>query len=150
VSGGGLNVYGTNWSSTGTLEASSGGSLGLNGTWTNTGSIIAGGGEVVLAGTWTNTEPFTITGGELILGGTWTYADPITINGGELVLNGTWTDTASITVNSGTVVVGGISNLGADAGFGLAGSGGTVDFEGTLNNAGTTLALSDASLSYVL
>jgi len=47
-SGGTLNVYGTNWTNTGTLQASNGGTLGLNGgTLVNTGIIEAFGTSAV-------------------------------------------------------------------------------------------------------
>ena len=51
ASGGGtLYVYGSNWSSSGTLEASGGGQLVLNDTWTNSGTIQASGGTVSTTG----------------------------------------------------------------------------------------------------
>ncbi len=111
VSGGGFNVYGANWTNSGTLQASNGGYLGLNIAGTNSGSIIASGSTVVLSQTWTNNGSITVNGG------------------GEVDLYGTY-------------------SLGA--GSSLEGSGGTVDFEGTLNNAGTTLALDNGSLAYVM
>ncbi|MGO9915353.1 MAG: hypothetical protein ACLQIB_11655, partial [Isosphaeraceae bacterium] len=73
VSGGAFNIYGTNWSNTGTLEASNGGSLSLNGTWANTGPITASGGTVYLNGTWTNTGPFTASAGTMDLAGAGTF-----------------------------------------------------------------------------
>ena len=94
VSGGVLNVYGTNWTDTGPLQASNGGELVLNGPWTSTASISItanGGGEVVLAGTYS-----------------------------------------------------------VDAGASIGGSGGTVYFAGTVNSTGITLALTSASLTYIL
>ena len=89
-----LNVYGTNWTDTGPLQASNGGELVLNGPWTSIASISItanGGGEVVLAGTYS-----------------------------------------------------------VDAGASIGGSGGTVYFAGTVNSTGITLALTSASLTYIL
>ena len=133
ASGGGtLYVYGSNWSSSGTLEASGGG-LSLNNSWSNSGIIEAS------------------NGGSLGLNGTWTNPEPITVNAASVTLAGTWTDSAPITASGGgTVLLQGSSNLAADAGLSLGGSGGAVYFEGTLNNTSTTLSLNDASLTYVL
>ncbi len=61
VKGGVINVYGSNWSNSGTLEATNGGELGLNGTWTNTAPITADGGSVEPAGTSTETGPMTVS-----------------------------------------------------------------------------------------
>ena len=111
VKGGGINVYGANWSNSGTLEGTNSGGLGLNNTWTSTGLITADGGSVEPAGTWTDYGPMTVS------------------DAGSLTLTGAY-------------------SLGAGASIG--GDGGTVYIEGALNNTGTTLALDDPSLVYVL
>ncbi len=91
-----------------------------------------------------------VSGGAIGISGTnWTNSGPLEASGGgELVLTGTWTDTGPITVNTGTVYLEGAGSLGAGAGF--SGSGGTVYFEGPLNDAGTTVTLDGAAVTYLL
>ena len=76
-------------------------------------------------------------GGTLIING-----------GGSLSLNGVWTNAGAINVTNSTVNLGGsftLATLGA-----LTRSGGTVNLTGTLDNRSTTLALTEASGSWVL
>jgi YD repeat-containing protein len=132
ASGSYILIFGTNWTNSGTVQATASDTVELAGSWTNTGTLAASG------------------GGDLALEGTWTNPQPITVSNATADFGGTWTNTGPVTLNTGSISLGGTSNLAADAGFGLSGSGGTVSFEGTLNNTGTTLALNDASLTYLL
>ena len=111
----------------------------------NQGTIAAdiSGGQIVINGTnWTNSGTLHASnGGELYFQGTWTNPEPITVNAGEVVLTGTWTDTAPITAIGSNGGLEGTANLGGSS---------SVYFEGTLDHAGTTLSLNDASLTYIL
>ncbi len=88
-----------------------------------------------------------VGGGQIGIYGTgWTSSGTLQDSGGSLNVYGSWTDTGPITVNGGTVSVEGTGTI--DAGF--SGGGGTVNFDGTLDDAGTTLGLDGAAVSYVL
>ncbi len=111
----------------GTIDANvSGGGISINGTnWSNSGTFQAA------------------NDGSLTLNGTWSSSGSITVSGGTIDVSGDWTDTGPISVDTGAVYLEGTSNLATDAGFSLGGSGGTVYFEGMLNDAGATLAAND-------
>lgn len=90
-----------------------------------------------------------VQGGSLVVvGSNWTNSATLQATAGSLSLNGTWTSTGSISASSGGVYLGGSFSLGA--GYTIGGSGGRVEFDGTLGNDGTTLTLNDAALTYVL
>ncbi len=114
----------------GTIDANvSGGGISINGTnWSNSGTFQAA------------------NDGSLTLNGTWSSSGSITVSGGTIDVSGDWTDTGPISVDTGAVYLEGTSNLATDAGFSLGGSGGTVYFEGMLNDAGATLAANDSHL----
>ncbi len=123
---------GTSFVNQGTITANTtSGTLTLNGTWSNSGTIDAGtGGSLALNGAWSSTSSVSITGG------------------GNLKLTGSWTNSGTIAMTSSTVDLGGaftLANLGT-----FNRSGGTVDLTGTLNNAGTTLALNNTTGTWLL
>ncbi|MGO9917226.1 MAG: Ig-like domain repeat protein, partial [Isosphaeraceae bacterium] len=157
ISGGSLAVYGTNWSSTGALEASNGGSVELYGALTNSGTIEANGGSVVgLNGSWANSGTITANAGGVSLSGTGTNAGAIqdanggilTSSGGALtntgIVEADGTSTVSLNNNSVTINSSGIMIAQPSATLGIAGSlfgnttdkdlfqpNGTVDLDGS-------------------
>ncbi|MBI3847133.1 MAG: hypothetical protein HY292_21100 [Planctomycetes bacterium] len=131
-----MSVVGSGWSSTGTIQATNGGSLDLSGTgWTNAGSLsITGGGSLDLSGTWTNTGAISMTASTVNLGGTFTNGGvgSLSRSGGTVNVTGTLNNTA-LTLNAttgswrvagGTIVGGTIATSG---GAELIGAGGTLD-----------------------
>jgi autotransporter-associated beta strand protein len=117
VSGGTITVGGTGTiSNVGTMSASNGGTLALNGVWSNTnGTLTENGGTLNLAGSFTTSGlglgKFTRTGGTVNITGTLTGSLPLTATTGSWVLNGgtiksgTYSATggAILSVNSGTL-----------------------------------------------
>jgi RHS repeat-associated protein len=84
VKGGVINVYGANWTNTGTLEATSGGELGLNGSWTSSGPITADDGLIETAGTWTDFAPITaVNGGGYNLEGNYSLGAGASLGGND-------------------------------------------------------------------
>ena len=151
ASGGGtLYVYGSNWSSSGTLEASGGGQLVLNDTWTNSGTIQASGGTVsTTGGALTNTGIVAAAGGGSVVMST----PPTNLSSGTLT-GGTWNVgasssmslDASITTDAASIILGGtganFSSLSPLAKIASGGSleilnGGAFTTAGNLDNAGT-------------
>jgi len=140
--GGSLNInYMTSLAG---LVVSGNGTLTLNGTWQNSGPLIAA--ALSLNGSWTNSG--TISAATLSLGGSWTNAGTINATGGTLTLNGNWINSGTINATNATVSLGGtftLANLGV---FNQSGS--TVNLTGTLDNTNTTLVLNAATGSWVL
>jgi hypothetical protein len=91
--GGNLTVNGTNWLNDGTIEATNGSSITLQGSWTNdvTGQIIANGSTVTLKGTWSNTGVINSMSATVNLEGTFTTADLGTFNVSASTVNLTGT-----------------------------------------------------------
>ena len=112
----------------GTIQAVTGASLSVTtATMSSEGTIDAGGYIPISATSWTNSGTVEASdGGSLSLGGTWTDSGPI------------------IASSSGVVSLGGSGTVGAGSSF--TGSDGTIDVEGTLDNAGNTLAISGTGL----
>ena len=100
---------------------------------------------MIQGGGWTNAGTIEASGGEAVLMGSWTSTGTIEASGANVDLEGTWTNTGAIALSGGTIYLLGAGSLAPAA----AGGSGSVFFEGTLNNAGTTLALDDSSLSYL-
>ena len=124
----------------GTMEAVSGGILGVSGAWSSTGTVTETGGSLNLSGTWSNTMAITATGGTLNLSGTWSNPGTITDTSCTLTTSGTWSDAGTITVTNSTLNLGGTFTTPV-----ISSSGSTVNLTGTMNNAGNTLALSSGS-----
>ncbi len=118
-----LNLGGTNWTNDGTIQATSGGSIGLGGSWTNNapGQIMATNAPISFAGSWTNDGS-------------------IQLMGGTAAVSGTGTDDGMLSINGGTANLTGTITLGSNATFSRDSSiPGTVNLTGTLNLAGQTL-----------
>ena len=119
----------------GTIDASeSGDGIGVQGlNWTNSGTLEAtNGGSLGLYGTWSSSGSITATGAA-----------------SQAILAGTSSDTGSINASSSAqVFFRGTATLTGTTTF--DGSGGTVTFEGTLDESGNTVTLDDPGISYVL
>ncbi len=133
-----------------------GGTITINpSTFTNQGSLQASNGETLNVNGLTgnlNTAGTSGSGSQLIVGGT-NWINNLGLSaatGTTLTLAGTWSSTAALNVAGGTLNLGGSFTT---AGLNLAGftnSGGTVNLTGTLNNTGATLALNATTGSWNL
>ncbi len=137
-----------------TVGGQSGQINGQNGSFINDGTIDAdeSGGGIKLAGAWSNSSSGELeaTGGDTLdLTGNWTSGGSVSAGGDSiLTIAGTWNNTGTISATSSSVYLGGSFTL-ADLGA-FTRSGGFVYLDGTLNNAGTTLALDDDTGSWLL
>ena len=130
VSGGTISVNGTNWSNSGTLEASNGGTLNLSGTWTDAGTVTAGSGSTVdLGGTFSLGSGYAFTGGgALDLQGT------LNNSGTTLSLSGS---APVFTLQSGTIKGGTIDLTNGATLIGSSGTLSGVTLTGTLDMSET-------------
>jgi hypothetical protein len=135
-----ITLNSTNWSNTGTIQSSNGGSLTLTGTWSNTGTITANAGTLNLGNSsnaWSNAGIITDNGATVNLGGTFTVATLGTFNhsfgtvnltgsldnsGGTLAFTAT---TGSWNLAGGTLLGGTVTEAGGELTF--------THFGGTLN-----------------
>src|SRR5262249_44458759 len=98
----------------------------FQGTWVNEGIIEArtNGSVILLDGSWTNTGTILVTDGTLNLGGTFRTSDLGTISrtGGEINLTGTMTNNGTLALdhttgpwimNSGTIICGRVTTAGS-------------------------------------
>ena len=132
TSGGNIQVYGTNSTNSGTIEATNGGTAYLEGTWTDDGVISADSSSTVYV-----QGSFSVDSGTIEATG-----------GGIAYLTGTWTDDGLISVDSAsTIDLAGTFSVSPGASF--AGTG-TINLEGALDNAGGTLKLDDNALAFQL
>ena len=136
TSGGAINIYGTNWTNSGTIEATNGGVAQLFGTWTDDGVISADSSSVVyLEGTF-SVDPgssFAGTGAVDIAGTLDNSGQTLTLNDSKL----------SFGVAGGTIDGGTVETTGGAALF-ATGYGGTLDgvtLDGTLDMTGQYAAL---------
>ena len=74
-----VNPSGT-FTNSGMLEAKNGGTLFVNGTWTNSSTIVATDSTLSLSGTWNNTGTISATNSTTNLGGSFTLANLGTFN----------------------------------------------------------------------
>ena len=132
----------------GTLVASNGATLNVDGLTGNLGiaTLEGAGSQLGLNGTYTVDQGLTASAGQTVsLGGNWTNASTIAANGGTLNLgngNNAWNNTGTISATNSTVNLGGYFTLATLGAFTHPSS--TVNLTGTLDNTGTTLTL-DAS-----
>jgi hypothetical protein len=101
VAGGTITLSGSNWSNSGTLQASNGGTLSLQGTGSNSGTLSIGNGSTVNV-----TGSLTQTAGTLMLasGSSLTTTTSLVLQGG--ILSGLGTITGDVTNTGGNVIVG--------------------------------------------
>jgi hypothetical protein len=101
VAGGTITLTGTNWSNSGTIQASNGGSLTLQGTASTSGTLSIGNSSTV-----TVTGSLTQTAGTLTLasGSNLTTATALVLQGGTL--SGLGTITGNVSNTGGNVIVG--------------------------------------------
>jgi hypothetical protein len=98
-SGSVLYVPVANWNNTaaGQITASAGGVIALDQNGVNSGPITANGGTVTLDGSWTNTGELTASSnGVLNLQGTWTNSGSITAASSTVNYNGAWSEGGDI------------------------------------------------------
>ncbi len=130
VGGGQIGIYGTAWTSSGTLQ-DSGGALNLYGSWSDTGPIIVNAGTVSVEGTGTLDAGFSGGGGTVDFDGTLDDAGTtLGLDGSAVsyVLNGAAIDGGTVSMTDGATLVGIYNN----------GKGGTlsgVTLDGTLDLA---------------
>ncbi|HWE97952.1 MAG TPA: dockerin type I domain-containing protein [Tepidisphaeraceae bacterium] len=119
----------------------------------NNGTLKAtAGGTIVASGMSGNANAIQVTGAGSVLsldGKNWVNNQPITTSAGTtLSFFGTWMNTGGISVMGGNFYIGGtitFASLGT-----ITRNGGTVTLVGTLDDSGTTLALTAASGSWDL
>jgi RHS repeat-associated protein len=158
--GGTIAINPNAFTNDGTLQASNGETLNVNGLMGNLGSasLSGSGTSLSLAGTkYVVDQGLTATAGETVtLSGAWSNAagSAITATGATLNLGGywdgygRWTNAGTITATNSTVNLGGLFPL---AGLGTFNpNGATVNLTGTLDNTGTTLVLNAATGSWNL
>jgi hypothetical protein len=139
TTGGTISLGGNNWTNTGTVEATGGGSLNLtapaNGWASTTPVTIDGGGSLTLGGTGWTTPGITLTDSTLNLGGTFTRADlgTLTRTGGTVNITGTLDNntlaldatTGPWQLSGGTLAGGTVTTAGTDTLVGTP-TGGTL------------------------
>ena len=113
--GGTLNLQGQ-WTNNSTIKATQGGTLNLQGQWTNNGTMTATGAATLVVDDtlpWTNDGTITATQDTTVsLGGPWTNDGTITAVGATLNLFGAWTNDGTITADAAsTVTLGDPSDL---------------------------------------
>ena len=162
TAGGTLTLDGNNWTNSGTIQGSNGGSLILTTTvatapaWTSgTALSISGGGALTLNGNNWTSAGVTMTNATLNLGDTFTFADlgTFTRSGGTVNVTGTLTNTATtLNLNSvngswqllgGTIDGGTVTTTGGNALIGTSSSGALVNavkLNGILNLTGPNRA----------
>jgi RHS repeat-associated protein len=136
VGGGG----GTSIVNLGTIVADTAGTsivINPNGTFTNQGTLsAANGGTLYLNGLWTNAGAITTASGTMNLGGTWSNTGTIHSGGGTVNLTGTLNNTGStLTLNAGSgpmnlaggIIIGGAVAESDGAELVMTGSGGTLN-----------------------
>ena len=84
----------------GALSATSGGTLGLVQSGSNSGPITANGGTVYLDGSWTNSGPITGSGGGLVSLYNGGNSGLITATGSTVNFGGAWSDSAAISLTA--------------------------------------------------
>ena len=128
VAGGIIQLSSNQFTNTGKLLASNGGTLGvLSGPYTQPAGAVG-----------TNTGTISSTGGVLLFGGSFTNNGSITVNGGTLTLSGTFEDAGAMSVNNATVNLGGL--FGGQAFLRMLNNASdTVVITGTYDNSGDTL-----------
>jgi RHS repeat-associated protein len=150
MSGGAIQIYGANFTNSGTLQATGGGSLSLNVGWTNSGSITADASNLYFNGIWSDTGPIAINhGSALYLEGSFNSGVGTDIggSGSTVYLEGTVNNQGSTltlgdpslryvlqggTVSGGTVsLINGVTLIGSPLGATLSG----VTLDGTLDLA---------------
>src|SRR5262249_35706328 len=138
VAGGTITLNGSHWSNSGTPQATNGGTLTLQGTWSNSNIISADGGTVNLSGSFTLAGLGTVNGS----GGTINLMGTLDTGGGTLAFTAT---TGSWNLTGGTLLGGTVTEAdGAELTF--TNSGGTlngVTFNNDLdltNNARATVS----------
>ena len=149
-SGDGIGVQGSDWTNSGTLEATNGGYLGLYGTWSNSGSITATGAasQAILAGVSSDTGSINASSSaQVFFRGTATLTGTTTFDGsgGTVTFEGTLDESGNtVTLDDpgiSYVLAGGSIDAGTVATTGGAtlvanNNGGTFDgvtFDGTLD-----------------
>ena len=155
--GGTITVNPTTFTNQGTLEAENGEALNVSGLTGNLGkaTLSGSGSSLSLSGTsFVVNQGLSVGAGQtLTLGGTWSNAVGSTIAATGATLNlgnssNAWSNAGTITATNSTVNLGGsftVAGLGS-----FTRSGGTVNLTGTLDNTGTTLALTATTGSWDL
>ena len=91
----------------GTLSASNGGSLYVNGLTGNLGSVTlsGSGSSLTVSGPIGRTTRRSVpSGAALSFGGDWANSAPVTANGATVALTGTWTNSSTISASGGTLI----------------------------------------------
>ena len=112
------------------------------------GLSISGGGTLTLNGTWANSGSLSATNSAVVLDGTWANLDSVTTTGSTVTLRGIWSNIGQLSATNTTLNLGGSVTL-AQIGT-LVRSGGTVNVTGNLTNTGTTVVLNATTGSWVI
>ena len=124
-----------------TQITANGGSVSLDGSWTNSGPIVFSGGGSLSLYNGSNSGAITATGGTMNFGGTWSDSGSITLTACKLNLYGSGTFTSTMTSDAASAVefYGAITTVNLKGGARVGLSGGTL-YDGTLTlDPGQTL-----------